>query len=60
MGGDGRFKRTCKGRITGFVKQLPELDPTGPSHAAALRFRQCIIPDITIDTRSLNPSGNVL
>ena len=55
----GGFKRTCKGLFTEFANQLPELDSTSPSHAAALRFRQGIILDLMIGTLSLDPSGNV-
>ena len=44
MGGVGGFKRTCKRFFTEFANQLPELDPTSPAHAAALRLRQGIIP----------------
>ena len=55
MGGVGGFKRTCKGLFTGFVNQLPELDPTSPAHSAALRFRQGIIPDHMIDTSRWAP-----
>ena len=39
--------------------QLSELDHTDPSHAAALRFRQGIIPDLMTDTLPLDPSENV-
>ena len=57
MGGVGGFKRTCKGLFIGFVNQLPELDPNSPSHAADLRYRQGIIPDLMADATSLNPPG---
>ena len=39
MGGVGGFKRTCKGLFTGFVNQLPVLDPNNPAYSAALRYR---------------------
>ena len=39
MGGIGGFKLTFKGLFTEFANELPELDPNGPAHAAALRFR---------------------
>ena len=44
MGGVGCFKHTYNGFFTGFVNQLPELDPNSPAHAAALRYREGIIP----------------
>ena len=58
MGGVGGFNRTCKGLFTKFVNNLPELDPNSPTHTAALRFRQGIIPDLMIDTRSMDRSEN--
>ena len=59
MGGVGGFKRTCKGLFTEFANQLPELDPNSPAHAADLRYRQGIIPDLMVDATSLNSSENV-
>ena len=52
------YKHTCKGLFTEFVSQLPELDPNNPAHVEALRFRQGIIPDLMIDTRSMDRSEN--
>ena len=60
MGGVGGFKRTCQGLFTEFVNQLPELDPNSPAHAADLRYRQGIIPDLMSGAMSLNYSGNVV
>ena len=59
MGGVGGFKRTCKGLFTEFVNQLPKPDPNGPAHAADLRYRQGIIPDLMLDATSINFSENV-
>ena len=59
MGGVGGFKRTCEGLFTGFVNQRPELDPTNPAHAAALPFRQGIIPDPVLDAASTDLPENV-
>ena len=54
-----RLQAHLQGLITEFANQLEEFDPNSPAHAAALRFRQGIIPDLMIDTRSKNPSGDV-
>ena len=55
MGGVGGFKRTCKGPFTDFANQLPELDPNNPSHAAALRYRQDITPELMLDAHADRP-----
>ena len=39
MGGVDGPKRTCKELFTGFVNQLPKLDPKNPAGAADLRYR---------------------
>ena len=60
MDGAGGFKRTCKGLFTEFANQLPELDPNNLANAVVLRFRQGAIPDLMIDTRSIDSPGNVV
>ena len=59
MGGVGGFKRTRQGLFTEFLNQLPELDPDNPAHAAALRYRQGVIPGLMLDTESIDLLGNV-
>ena len=59
MGGIGGVKSTYKGFFDEFVNQLPELDPNNPAHVEVLRFRQCTIPDLMIDTRSIDLPENV-
>ena len=49
MGGVGGFKHAFKGLFTKFVNQLTKLDPDYPAHAADLRYRQGIIPDLMLD-----------
>ena len=49
----------CGNIFIEFINYLLELDPNNPAHAAALRFRQGTNPDLMIDTRSMDSSGNV-
>ena len=58
MGSVGGFKRNFKGLFTEIANQLPELDPNNPAHAASVRFRQGIIPDLMTKTRSMRPFEN--
>eukprot|EP00614_Pseudopedinella_elastica_P000730 CAMPEP_0172594800 /NCGR_PEP_ID=MMETSP1068-20121228/14298_1 /TAXON_ID=35684 /ORGANISM="Pseudopedinella elastica, Strain CCMP716" /LENGTH=95 /DNA_ID=CAMNT_0013393031 /DNA_START=12 /DNA_END=296 /DNA_ORIENTATION=+ len=59
MGGVGGYRHTYKGLFTGFINQLPKLDPNSPAHAADLRYRQGIIPDLMLDATSIDLPENV-
>ena len=59
MDGVGGFKRTCRGLFTEFANQLPKLDPNNPAHAAALRYRQNIIPDLIFDLALIDLPENI-
>ena len=59
MGGVSGFKHTYKGLFTEVANRLPELDPDGPAHAEALRYRQSIVADLMLDAASLDLSGSL-
>ena len=58
MSGVGGFKRTCKGLFTELANRLPEPDPKSPAHAAALRCRQSITPDLVLDLAPIDLPEN--
>ena len=60
MGGVGGFKRTCNELLTGFANDPPELDPKNHAYVAALRFQKGVIPDLMIETQSMDPSENFI
>ena len=57
MGGAGGYRHTCKGLFTGFINQLPKLDPNNPDYAEDMRFRQGTTPDFMLDATSINLPG---
>ena len=54
MGGVCGFKRTCMGLFTGLINQFPELDLKNPAHAAALRHRKGVVPDLMVYATSID------